>query len=148
MEALMRRFNLRSERGAAAVEFAIVIPLLLLLLIGIAEFGRVFYMQNSITNAARVAARTMAVEASTATTAAAIATAVSDAKNAAVDASVVSPAVTTAQVAISPGSCVPPASGQAVYVTVTITYPVQQMTGFLPAFPTSLTGKGSMRCDG
>lgn len=45
------------ERGAAAVEMAIVLPLLLLLLGGIVDFGRAFYTKNILTNAAREGAR-------------------------------------------------------------------------------------------
>ncbi|HUY87707.1 MAG TPA: TadE family protein [Pirellulales bacterium] len=47
----------RSGRpGAAAVEFAIVLPLLVLLLLGGADFGRCFYSAMAITNAARAGA--------------------------------------------------------------------------------------------
>lgn len=45
------------ERGAAAVEMAIVLPLLLLLLGGIVDFGRAYYTKNILTNAAREGAR-------------------------------------------------------------------------------------------
>ncbi len=57
---LLRRFA--SERsGASMVEFAIVAPLLFIILFGIADFGRLFFEYNSLTNAARDAARTAAV---------------------------------------------------------------------------------------
>lgn len=45
------------SRGVAAVEFAIVLPLLLLLIFGIIEFSLVLYDQAIITNASREAAR-------------------------------------------------------------------------------------------
>jgi Flp pilus assembly protein TadG len=139
----VRRFKLWSEGGSAAVEFAIVLPVLLVLVIGTIEFGRVLYLENSITNASRVAARTMAIEASASNP-----NAVSDAKNAAVNAAAVFPALTTAQVSIPTTSCTPPANGQVVYVSVSIAYPVTQITGFMPVFPTALPGKATMRCDG
>ena len=42
--------------GAAAVEFAIVLPLLVMLLLGGADFGRCFYAAIAVTNAARAGA--------------------------------------------------------------------------------------------
>ena len=50
------------ERGAAAVEFGLVAPILLLLVGGIVEFSHMYNLQISVTQAAREAARTMAVE--------------------------------------------------------------------------------------
>lgn len=128
--------RLSSERGAAAVEFALVLPVLLLILLGIIEYGRAFYMQNSLTNAARVAARAMVIESS-----AGVSTAAADAKTKAVSAAIVSPAVTTGEVAVT--AC---AVGSA--TTVTISYPISQLSGFMPAFPTQLIGKAQMQCEG
>lgn len=51
----------RSERGAVAVEFAFVIPILLTLLLGVIEFGHYFNVQISATHAAREAARSMSI---------------------------------------------------------------------------------------
>lgn len=51
----------RPERGAAAVEFALILPILLTLVFGIIEFGWAFGQQVSLGNAAREAARTMAI---------------------------------------------------------------------------------------
>jgi len=45
------------DRGAAAVEFAIVLPLLLLLAFGIIDFGRALNAQITLTQAAREGAR-------------------------------------------------------------------------------------------
>ena len=53
----MRQNPVTNEKGAAAVEFAIVLPLLLLLIFGIIEFSAVFYNQAVITNASREGAR-------------------------------------------------------------------------------------------
>lgn len=49
--------HLQREDGAAAVEFAILLPLLMLILFGIIEFGLVLYNQEVITNASREGAR-------------------------------------------------------------------------------------------
>jgi Flp pilus assembly protein TadG len=45
------------EKGAAMVEFAIVLPLLLTLIFGIIEFGLLLYNKAVITNASREGAR-------------------------------------------------------------------------------------------
>jgi Flp pilus assembly protein TadG len=49
------------QQGAVAVEMAILLPLLLLILIGIIEFGRVFNVQISLNQAAREGARHAAI---------------------------------------------------------------------------------------
>jgi Flp pilus assembly protein TadG len=49
--------NPARRRGAAAVEFAVVLPLLFLLLIGIWELGRIIQVQIIMNNAARDGAR-------------------------------------------------------------------------------------------
>jgi Flp pilus assembly protein TadG len=52
---LVRRW--RSDEGAQLVEFALVLPLLLLIVLAIAEFGFIFQRYEVITNAAREGAR-------------------------------------------------------------------------------------------
>jgi Flp pilus assembly protein TadG len=47
----------RGEEGAAAVEFALLLPLLVLLLFGFIQFGTAFNTRIQATNAAREAAR-------------------------------------------------------------------------------------------
>jgi hypothetical protein len=47
----------KSERGAALVELAIMLPVLLLILMGIVEFGLLFYNQQVLTNSSREGAR-------------------------------------------------------------------------------------------
>ena len=48
---------LRCEKGAQLVEFALVLPLLLLVVLAIADFGFMFQRYEVITNAAREGAR-------------------------------------------------------------------------------------------
>jgi hypothetical protein len=51
------RMIIRREKGVAALEFAIVLPVLVLLILGICQFGILFYNQQVIINASREAAR-------------------------------------------------------------------------------------------
>ena len=46
-----------NERGAAATEFALLLPVFLLILFGIIEFGMIMYGREVVTNAAREGAR-------------------------------------------------------------------------------------------
>ncbi|MFO7690443.1 MAG: TadE/TadG family type IV pilus assembly protein [Cryobacterium sp.] len=132
-----RTRNLRrtaaSERGAAAVEFALVLPALLLLVLGMIEFSRVYNVQISLSNAAREGARTMAIENDP-----------GEAKLAASLAapSVVNPVLAPGDVTVSPADC---AAGSA--ATVTINYDVQLLTGYF-GLTLPLTGKGAMLCGG
>lgn len=52
----VRRF-IRRENGTHMVELAIVIPILLIMLGGLAEFGRFFYTYQRLTTAVRAGAR-------------------------------------------------------------------------------------------
>jgi Flp pilus assembly protein TadG len=52
----------RGEAGAAAVEFALVLPILVVLLFGIVEFGRAWSIHHLITDASREAARRAVVK--------------------------------------------------------------------------------------
>ena len=49
--------RINHEKGAAAVELAIVLPVLVMFVFGIIEFGIVFYNKAMITNTCREAAR-------------------------------------------------------------------------------------------
>jgi Flp pilus assembly protein TadG len=49
--------NLKDQEGASAIEFAIVLPLLMMMLFGIIEFSIAFYDKAMITNASREGAR-------------------------------------------------------------------------------------------
>jgi hypothetical protein len=62
MEKGMRRRRLeRTERGAVAIEFALVLPLLMMLVFGIIDFSRAYYTLNQIISSVREGARYAAV---------------------------------------------------------------------------------------
>jgi Flp pilus assembly protein TadG len=125
----------QKERGAVAVEMAIVLPLLLLILIGTMEFGRVFNVQNSLTQAAREGARHAAIHYSDGTL---------DVEGTALSAA---PSLDGLGVTVSDNAddCAPGAN-----VEVTTNVSLSSMSGFLDAgiFPIALTGVGVMRCGG
>lgn len=132
----MRRFlkgtTWGSDRGAAAVEFALVFPMLVLVLIGIVEYGSVFNAQLMLTSAAREGARTMAVTGDAA-----------QARAAVIDAAIgLSPALTAANVTVTPTSC-----SATTNVSVTIAYAKPYLTGLFGA-TIALEGKSTRRCFG
>lgn len=120
-----------SERGSAAVEFAILLPLLLLLVLGTIEFSRAYNAQITLTNAAREGVRVMAIanDPTAAKTAA---------KNAAAS---VSATISNSDITLSTNAC---SSGA--QVTLTINYTLSTITGI--AGPFALAGKGVMLCGG
>lgn len=134
----------RSERGAAAVEFAIVVPILITLLLGIMEFSRVYNAQAELSAAAREAVRVTAMADRTAS---AQATAQINARTAAKNTAVsLQPALQDS--AIQFGTACPSTitSGTNPQTTVTITYSLSTLTGI--AGPFTLTAKGAMLCGG
>lgn len=118
-----------SERGAAAVEFALVAPILLAILLGTIEFGRAYNIQISLTHAAREAARYMAVH--------------KDWEDAATEGVGAAPSVDLdpSHFTTSTENC---AKGSGVLVTVA--YDLKTITGV--GGDMKLTGKATMRCGG
>ena len=47
----------KNQKGQTLVEFALILPIIIIILFGITEFGRAFYSYIVITNAAREGAR-------------------------------------------------------------------------------------------
>lgn len=132
-----------SERGAAAVEFALIVPILLMLVLGIFEFGRAFNIQVSLSEAAREAARYAAIHYADA------GYSDEDAQNVGIDAAPsVALELDDVSVAYDAGACSP---GDNVVVTVTFntTY-LTGLPGLIPGMPTdlSISARGVMRCGG
>ncbi len=124
----------RRERGAGAVEFALVFPVLMILVLGIIEFSHLYNVQISLSGAARETARTMAIE--------------DDpdlARTAGINAAPsLNPALSSGQIAITPSSCEDNPGAQ---VQVSISYGATLLTGLLPN-PISISATGAMRCGG
>jgi Flp pilus assembly protein TadG len=130
-------------RGAAAVEFAIVLPLVLLLVCGIVDVGRMLDRQLTLTNAAREGARWVALGQGNPSTRVA---------------SALGGQIPAANVAITWSPCPanpPPSSTTNTTVTLSNTYtlitPLNVISGlFGGGIPGSvtITGQGVMRCGG
>ena len=49
--------NISKQKGSSTVEFAIIVPILLMLIFMVSEFGTMFYRLNAVTKSVQVAAR-------------------------------------------------------------------------------------------
>jgi Flp pilus assembly protein TadG len=59
---MMQMFRfMKSERGQSLVEFALILPIFIVVLFGIMEFGRLWEITNLITSASREGARVAAI---------------------------------------------------------------------------------------
>jgi Flp pilus assembly protein TadG len=124
--------TVRGQRGAAAVEFALVLPVLLLVILGAIDWGYYFYLQQIVVNGAREAARAGSLQPTDG------AAAVSDAE-AACGAYLTSAGLTPAK-----ATCAASAAGA--NVSVTLTYPGGSITGFTGTFvPTNVKAQVQMR---
>lgn len=131
------------ERGASLVEFAIVLPLFLLLIGGMVDFGRAFYTEVMLTNGAREGARTAMYSTSDA---------------AAIDSRAWAAAGSTSYAVNVKDPCAadsPPAARVTVIVTNSdfewiLLGPAMNIVTFGSgdALPTTLTGKATMQCGG
>jgi len=131
-----RTRRLRGERGAVAVEFALVVPLLLLLLFSIVSVSRAFQVQATLSGAAREAARTMAIQNDPAA-----------ARSAAVFAASTSNVPLGAgQVSITPSTCTD--ASPTTNILVTITYQFQPAGSFAGGVAFPITSKAVLRCGG
>lgn len=124
-----RRSRAQGDGGAAAVEFAMLVPILLALVFGITSFGLLFHQQIQLSAAAREGARSMAIKKVQATAIQAVKTA--------------APNLNPANMTISvPSTCATDTN-----VTVTVSYPFQ-FEYILGRASRTLTATGVMRCGG
>jgi Flp pilus assembly protein TadG len=123
----------KRSRGQALAEFAIVFPVLMIILGGTIQFGIIFWGQNTLTQVARDTGRW----ASTQTTCPTTATVVPTANSIAAASSLIgytSGSWTSAnvQVAMSGDPCPVTSNADVTYVTVTITHQVPIFFPFVP----------------
>jgi len=123
------------ERGAAAVEFAIIAVVLFMVLFGIFEYGRIFSQLEVFNSAAREGARVAAVRGTVADI------------QAAVDAAA-EPYTVSAPISITPGGdppCTDANSGS--QVRVEWQQNVQISIAILPPLNKNVTIQGTFRCE-
>lgn len=137
MKSSRSRTN-RSEKGAVAVEFALVAPILISLVLGIVEFSNFYNMQISVTQAAREGARTMAIKNDQALATAAAKAGAPGISPSGFNASGANPA----PFAFSTATCTAGTT-----VKLTVTYQGAALTGlFGSSF--KIKGEGAMQCGG
>ncbi len=135
--------KLRHEGGAAAVEFAIIAPLLFMLIFGMLQYGLAFFQVQNLRSAAREGARVAAVRG----TPADVSLAISDASTG----SLSYPANGTWAYS-QPVTCADATSGNPVTLTLT-TLPTAVRASFvinvpfLPPITLTPTISGSFRCE-
>lgn len=131
------------DRGAAAVELALVLPVLMLLVMGIIHFGMAYNRQISLSGGAREGARWLALH----STDQAGATAKT------IYAGPEGPALVAADVVVcagpAGGTCTVGAScAPGLTVKVLASQPMKLSIPFGPQASITLTGRGVMRCGG
>ncbi len=116
------------SRGAAAVEFALVLPLLVLILFGTIEFGRAYNAKTTLTHAAREGVRVLALNTA----------------DPAATARAAAPSLDPGSIGVTTAGGVPCTPGQ--QVSVTLTYPVQYSIPLFGDGTWSLSETATMRC--
>jgi len=126
----------RRQTGQALVEFAIVFPVLMLIIGAIIQFGIIFWGQNTLTQIARDTGRWAASQTSCPTTASVQTTADSIAASSSL---IGYPASGIGLVVSTTGTC-PPANNQQVgYVTIALTHTVPIFFPWIPGNGTIAT---------
>jgi Flp pilus assembly protein TadG len=143
---LRTRTNGRTERGAAAVEFALVVLPLLMIVAGIINFGFIFAQQLSLSNGARQAARFAVVDGPT------CAEVRAEGKNSAATIGMTAAQVPEPAVSNCASDGAKPCAGTTMGTNITVTM-TRSSTWVIPIppfnvlTPPTLTGKGIMRCE-
>jgi Flp pilus assembly protein TadG len=135
VRSLLRRFC--GEEAAQLVEFALVLPMLLLVVLGIAEFGFIFQRYEVVTNAAREGARMAVLPGYTSADVTARVRVYVTAGR--VPTTTTNPAVAVTDVTIAVGAGLPPINAKRVTVTYTHSYSfLPRIAGWFGATYTTL----------
>jgi Flp pilus assembly protein TadG len=133
---MSRRFQDR-ERGAAAVEFALILPLLILLVFGIVQFSIAYNRAQGLHAAAREGARLASLPQ---TTQSAISARVASALSGV-------PLSGSPSISVSPSSTKPCQNRSGQTVTVTVTAVTDLDIPLWGSVSKTLTGRGQFRCE-
>jgi Flp pilus assembly protein TadG len=120
---------MKREDGAALVEFAIVLSLLVLILFGIIEFGRAYNAQVTLTHASREGVRVLAIT--------------GDSEAAADATRDAAPNLDPGLLAVSTDSCLP-----GYPTSLTVSYPFHLEIPFFGSRDMTLDATAVMRCSG
>jgi len=127
----------RNEQGAVVVELALVLPILVMFVFGIIEFGLAYNAKIELTAAVREGARAAALGGTT-VTAAQVEQKTRDA----------APGLVASQIVVTGGRCdanpLPPNTS----ATITASYPYTYDIPFVGKRSTNLRATGVMRCGG
>jgi Flp pilus assembly protein TadG len=126
------------QEGAAAVELALVLPVLVLMLMAIIEFGQAYNAKIELTAAVRDGARAAALSTDTASVTAAVTEAVRQA----------TPGLDTEAIAVSVLTPCPATLSGPRNVTVVATYPFTYDVPFFRDGTWTITARGVVRCGG
>jgi Flp pilus assembly protein TadG len=130
--------KLKNNQGAASVEMAIVLTLLLTITFGIMEYGWIFFRLQQLNNVTREAARIGALTGTTSDDVQNRVYTLMDSWN--FDPADYSTEITPAEVSAQP-------PGTSVSVTITVPYSNIQLTGLVPT-PSQLTSSATMSKEG
>jgi Flp pilus assembly protein TadG len=133
----LRNTTTRSERGASMVEFALILPLLLLFLFGVIQFGLLFFRFQGIQAAAREGARVASISTYDSSE-------IGDRVDDTLDDI---PFDGTPTVTISPASASPCQGRSGLPVTVTIVYDNDVDIPLLPTMTKTMHAKAEFRCE-
>jgi Flp pilus assembly protein TadG len=135
---MMRRRRDRDDRGTAIVEFALLVPLLIVLLVGTIQFGIAYNRKQGLHAAAREGARLASLPTATSGQ---ISARVNDALTGV-------PLAGSPSIVISPGMTRPCENRRGQSVTVTVSAATTLDIPLWGVQNVTMVGRGSFRCEG